>query len=70
VSGNTEAHHGLFGDQDLGCDHLRYNSVPSGTWLPMLWKDRPHSLGQTTTRCRYLKVHQGRWWWPCRGRNK
>jgi hypothetical protein len=42
VSGNTEVHHGLFGDQDLGCDHLRYNSVHSGTWVPMLRKDRLH----------------------------
>ena len=35
-------HHGVFGDKDFCCDHLRYNSVYSGTWVPMLQKDRPH----------------------------
>jgi hypothetical protein len=42
VSRNTEVHHGVLGDQDLSCDNLRYNSVHSGTWVPILRKDRPH----------------------------
>jgi hypothetical protein len=42
VSGSTEVHHGIFGDQVLGFDHLKYNSVHSGTWVPILRKDRPH----------------------------